>query len=192
MLGPLAMANPVNLVKNTPGLNIASAKLFSYFTEVVPESDYKKIPDFSSKHTDANATKFQIILKGDVAKPLSLVKSFKWLALEKDMELAREFSEKYIKEQEDLARQALVKKLQEEYEENNKIKVGISKVLQMDTTAPSVKELIMGDVLNLVKEKTGIIQTSTTNIQNEENENNSKNTPEENNPTQEGVNNGIN
>lgn len=192
MLGPLAMANPVNLVKNTPGLNIASAKLFSYFTEVVPESDYKKIPDFSSKHTDANATKFQIILKGDVAKPLSLVKSFKWLALEKDMELAREFSEKYIKEQEDLARQALVKKLQEEYEENNKIKVGISKVLQMDTTAPSVKELIMGDVLNLVKEKTGIIQTSTTNIQNEENENNSKNTPEENNQTQEGVNNGIN
>ena len=108
------------------------------------------------------------------------------------MELAREFSEKYIKEQEDLARQALVKKLQEEYEENNKIKVGISKVLQMDTTAPSVKELIMGDVLNLVKEKTGIIQTSTTNIQNKENENNSKNTLEENNQTQEGVNNGIN
>lgn len=153
MLGPLAIANPVNLVKNTPGLNIGTAKLFSFFTQVVTEDDYKSIPDFSSKHSDNNATKFQVILKGDVAKPLKLVKSFKWLALQADVDAAKEFSDKYIKEQEDLAKQQLIEKLQEKYEADNKIKVGVEKVLKMDTTAPEVKEMVLNDVLEKAKEK---------------------------------------
>ena len=147
LLGPLAVANPVNLVKNTPGLNIVTAKLFSIFSVVVTEEDYKKIPDFSSKHSDANATKFQIVLNGDVAKPLKLVKSFKWLALQKDMDAAKEFSDKFVKEQEELAKQALINKLQAEYEADNKLKVGVEKVLKMDTTAPKVKELILEEVI---------------------------------------------
>ncbi len=161
MLGPLSVANPVNLVKNTPGLNIGTAKLFAFFTQVVKESDYKEIPDFSANHSDNNATKFQIVLKGDVAKPLKLVKSFKWLALQEDVDKANEFSDKYIKEQQDLARQALAQKLQEEYEKNNKLKVGVEKVLQMNTTAPAVKDMILEDVVNLVKEKgSGIVPVS--------------------------------
>ena len=147
MLGPIAMANPVNLIKNTPGLNIATAKLFSVFTQVVSETDYKEIPDFSSKHTDKNATKFQIILNGDVAKPLKLLKSFKWLALQEDMDKAEEFSTQFVKEQEDLAKQALINKLQSEYEADNKLKVGVEKILQMDTTAPKVKELLVEEVI---------------------------------------------
>ena len=148
MLGPIAMANPVNLVKNTPGLNIATAKLFSVFTQVVEESEYKLIPDFSAKHSDKNATKFQIILNGDVAKPLSLLKSFKWLALQEDMDKATEFSNNFIAEQEQLAKQALIDKLQAEYEADNKLKVGVEKILQMDTTAPKVKEMLVEEVLN--------------------------------------------
>ncbi|MBR2068963.1 MAG: AsmA family protein [Candidatus Gastranaerophilales bacterium] len=147
LLGPLAMANPVNLIKNTPGLNIVTAKLFSVFSAVVTEEEYKQIPDFSSSHSDSNATKFQILLKGDVAKPLKLVKSFKWLALQKDMDKAKEFSDSFIKEQEEMAKQALINKLQQEYEADNKIKVGVEKVLKMDTTAPKVKELILEEVL---------------------------------------------
>lgn len=152
MLGPIAMANPVNLIKNTPGLNIATAKLFSVFTQIVTESDYKQIPDFSAKHSDANATKFQIVLNGDVAKPLKLVKSFKWLALQEDVDKANEFSANYIKEQEDLAKQALINKLQSEYEADNKIKVGVEKILQMDTTAPKVKELLVEEVIKTKQE----------------------------------------
>lgn len=148
LLGPLAVANPVNLVKNTPGLNLVTAKLFLVFSVVVTENDYKQIPDFSSSHSDANATKFQIILNGDVAKPLKLVKSFKWMALQKDMDLAKEFSDKYIHEQEELAKQALINKLQSEYEANNKLKVGVEKILKIDTTAPKVKELILQEVIN--------------------------------------------
>ena len=135
MLGPLAMANPVNLVKNTPGLNIASSKLFAVFSEVVTEDEYKEIPDFAKNHSDDYATKFQIVLDGDVAKPLSLVKSFKWLALQSDMDKAKEFSENYAKEE-------LLKQLQSEYEENHKLKVGLEKILQMDTTAPEVKKIL--------------------------------------------------
>ena len=37
----------------------------------------------------------------------------------------------------ELAKQELVKKLQQEYEDNNKVKVGVEKVLQMDTTGRS-------------------------------------------------------
>lgn len=152
MLGPLAMANPINLVKNTPGLNLVTAKLFTFFTTVVTENDYKEIPDFSSKHSDNYATKFQIYLKGDVAKPLKLVKSFKWLALQKDMEIAEEVSDSYVKEQAELAKQALMKKIQTEYEQDNKMKVGVQKVLGMDTTAPQVKEMLVEEVLKTQNE----------------------------------------
>ena len=37
------------------------------------------------------ATKFQIVLRGDVAKPLTLIKSFKWLALASEIEQAQSF-----------------------------------------------------------------------------------------------------
>ena len=43
------------------------------------------VPAFSSNASDYNATKFQVIVRGDVAKPLTLVKSFKWMALEADI-----------------------------------------------------------------------------------------------------------
>ena len=39
-------------------------------------------------------------------------------------------------------RQELIKQLQSEYEEEHKLKVGVQKILQMDTTAPAVKELL--------------------------------------------------
>ena len=153
LLGPVAMANPVNLVKNTPGLNVATAKLFTVFTVVVDEKDFNEIPAFASSHTDENATKFQILLNGDVAKPLSLVKSFKWLALKEDIEKANEFSDNYIKEQELLAKQALIDKLQNDYEVNNKVKVGVEKILNIDTTAPEVKQLLLDEIIEANKQK---------------------------------------
>ena len=153
MLGPLAMANPVNLVKNTPGLNVASAQLFSVFTQIVEESEYKEIPDFAKGHSDNNATKFQIVLKGDVAKPLSLVKSFKWLAVQADMEKANEFSANYVQQQ-------LINQLQSEYEVANKIKVNAQKVLQMDTTAPAVKELLVDEIIKEKQKAKAVVDTA--------------------------------
>lgn len=93
VLGPLANVNPINLVKVTPGLNVASAKMFSLFTQSVTQEELDAIPAFGTKTDNLNSTNFQIVVKGDVNKPLTLVKSFKWLALQSQINSAENFVE---------------------------------------------------------------------------------------------------
>ncbi len=90
-LGPLANINPVNLIKNTPGLNIVAAKTFSIFCQSVSEEEMKAIPQLAANKSDDYATKFQIVLRGDTRKPLKMIKSFKWLALNSEIESAQNF-----------------------------------------------------------------------------------------------------
>ena len=80
LLGPLGAINPANLLSNAASLNIVTAKAFSIFCEMVPEEELAILPSFANSYVDNAATKFQIVVRGDVAKPLTLVKSFKWLA----------------------------------------------------------------------------------------------------------------
>ena len=47
---------------------------------MVPEEELELLPSFANSYVDNAATKFQIVVRGDVSKPLTLVKSFKWLA----------------------------------------------------------------------------------------------------------------
>lgn len=93
MLGPIAALNPVNLVKATPGINVVMAKAFSLFTVAVTPEEMKAIPDFAKGQPDLTATKFQIVLRGDASKPLSMIKSFKWLATQADINNAQNFTE---------------------------------------------------------------------------------------------------
>lgn len=90
-LGPLANINPVNLIKNTPGLNVVLAKTFSIFCEAVSEEEMNALPPLGEGKSDDYATKFQIKLRGDTRKPLKMIKSFKWLALDSDIESAKDF-----------------------------------------------------------------------------------------------------
>ena len=90
-LGPLANINPINLVKNTPGLNVVLAKTFSIFCQAVSEEEMKAIPELAANKSDDYATKFQIVLRGDTRKPLKMIKSFKWLALNSEIESAQNF-----------------------------------------------------------------------------------------------------
>ena len=90
-LGPLANVNPVNLIKNTPGLNVVAAKTFSIFCEAVSEEEMNALPSLAENKSDDYATKFQIVLRGDTRKPLKMIKSFKWLALQSDIEAAQDF-----------------------------------------------------------------------------------------------------
>ncbi len=90
-LGPLANINPVNLVKNTPGLNIVAAKTFSIFCEQISQEELEALPSLAENKSDDYATKFQIILRGDTRKPLKMIKSFKWLALDSEIESAQNF-----------------------------------------------------------------------------------------------------
>ncbi|MBR1976984.1 hypothetical protein IKA15_01750 [bacterium] len=120
-LGPIAAVNPINLIKNTPGLNVAMQKAFFLFCEEVTQEEMDKIPNFASDAKDYNATKFQIILRGDLAKPLTLVKSFKWLALASEIGQAQEFASLLIDEENDTPEEIRAKKKAlKEKEKNSK------------------------------------------------------------------------
>ncbi len=80
LLGPLGAINPANLINSAASLNIVTAKAFSLFCEMVPEEELETLPSFANSYVDNAATKFQLVVRGDAAKPLTLVKSFKWLA----------------------------------------------------------------------------------------------------------------
>lgn len=91
LLGPLAYLNPVNLIKNTPGMNVLATKAFFLFCESVTPEEMASIPELY-EYSDANATKFQVVLRGDTTKPLTLVKSFKWLAEQSQIDSAMAFA----------------------------------------------------------------------------------------------------
>ena len=91
LLGPIGAINPANLINNAASLNIVTAKAFSIFCEMVPAEEIEQLPSFANSYVDNAATKFQIVVRGDVAKPLSLVKSFKWLATETEYESAVDY-----------------------------------------------------------------------------------------------------
>lgn len=88
-MGIFSMLNPVNLIKATPGMSLVLGKVFFLFTEAVTEDELAQIPAFGKDISDNNSTKFQVVIRGDVAKPLTLVKSFKWLALQSDINSAK-------------------------------------------------------------------------------------------------------
>ena len=90
-LGPLANINPVNLIKNTPGLNVVAAKTFALFCEEVSQEEMDALPKLGEGKSDEYATKFQIVLRGDTRKPLKMIKSFKWLALDSEIASAQNF-----------------------------------------------------------------------------------------------------
>ena len=91
LLGPIGMINPANLMSSAMGMNVVTAKAFSVFCETLTPEASKTLPSFENKYVDNSAMKFQLVVRGDVAKPLSLVKSFKWLATQDEINKAQEF-----------------------------------------------------------------------------------------------------
>lgn len=91
LLGPLAQLNPINLVQVTPGLNVVMAKTFFLFCESLTPEESAALPHLETELDDKLATKFQLVVRGDVSKPLTLIKSFKWLALASEIEAAKGF-----------------------------------------------------------------------------------------------------
>lgn len=101
LLGPISAINPVNLVNSAASMNVVTAKAFSLFCETVPAEEIENLPNFANSYVDKSATKFQIIVRGDVAKPLSLVKSFKWLTTQMEFAKAKEFADSLPEQDED-------------------------------------------------------------------------------------------
>lgn len=91
LLGPLNAINPINIMNSAGGMNVLTAKAFSLFCEAVPQEEMDSLPAFENGYIDFNSTKFQLVVRGDLAKPLTLIKSFKWLALASDVDKANNF-----------------------------------------------------------------------------------------------------
>ncbi len=92
LLGPINAINPVNLMNSAASMNVVTAKAFSLFCETVPENEFAMLPVFDNTYVDKSATKFQLGVRGDAAKPLTLIKSFKWLATKAQFEAAEEYA----------------------------------------------------------------------------------------------------
>lgn len=101
LLGPISAINPVNLVNSAASMNVVTAKAFSLFCETVPAEEMENLPSFANAYVDNSATKFQIVVRGDVAKPLTLVKSFKWLTTQMEFARAKEFADSLPEQDED-------------------------------------------------------------------------------------------
>ena len=91
LLGPIALINPIKLLNSAASLNVVTAKAFSIFCETLTKEEAETIPNFSNKYLDESAMKFQLVVRGDAAKPLKLVKSFKWLATPIEFKKADDF-----------------------------------------------------------------------------------------------------
>ena len=50
------------------------------------------MPKFSNAYVDSSASKFQLGIRGDAAKPLTLIKSFKWLTMQAQFDEAEKFA----------------------------------------------------------------------------------------------------
>ena len=153
LMGPLALANPINLVQKTPGVDIVGAKLFSTFSQVVTQKEYDAIPDFSKSHSDEYATKFQIILNGDTTKPLTVVKSFKWLVLQDDMNKANTFSTSILKKQEEQLKKQLNETLQNAQEAKKAVIDNTKQTIQntIETKKQEAKDQIKSKLQNTLK-----------------------------------------
>ena len=109
LLGPIAAVNPVQLLNSAAGTNIVTAKAFSFFCETLSEDEINTIPSFENKYIDtaANANRFQLVAKGDVAKPLTLIKSFKWITTQVDFDKATALIASLPEQQEDSTAQTI-------------------------------------------------------------------------------------
>lgn len=126
LLGPLSQLNPINLVQATPGLNVVMAKTFFLFCETLTPEEAAALPSLETQLDDKMATKFQIVLKGDVSKPLKLIKSFKWLALATEIEQAKNFvntlpDPSIVGDAEDATLENILKAQEEKAKEDTKI-----------------------------------------------------------------------
>ena len=90
-LGYLSIINPINIVDNASELNIIAAKNFANYTQIATEEDIDSIPSLIDDKSDRYSPKFQVLLHGDMRKPLKMIRTFQWLALESDIENAQKY-----------------------------------------------------------------------------------------------------
>ena len=152
LLGPLGAINPANLLSNAASLNIVTAKAFSIFCEMVPEEELAELPSFANSYVDNAATKFQIVVRGDVAKPLTLVKSFKWLAGQTEYQNAVDYVNSLPEQLEDSTATTIEELLAEDAAYKKSLKYKVKKLFEDE--GKTIKETVDETVKNVEEIKT--------------------------------------
>ena len=141
LLGPLGAISPANLLNSAASLNVVTAKAFSIFCEMVPEEELELLPSFANSYVDNAATKFQIVVRGDVAKPLTLVKSFKWLAGQTEYQNAIDYVNSLPEPMEGSTATTVEELMAEDAAYKKSLKYKFKKIFEKDTTEEVVPEL---------------------------------------------------
>ena len=152
LLGPLGAINPANLLNNAASLNIVTAKAFSIFCEMVPEEELDTLPSFANSYVDNAATKFQIVVRGDVAKPLTLVKSFKWLAGQTEYQTAIDYVNSLPEQLEGSTATTVEELLAEDAAYKKSLKYKFKQIFDKDDNI--VKEKIIDSEAEIINTKT--------------------------------------
>ena len=146
LLGPLGAINPANLLSNAASLNIVTAKAFSIFCEMVPEEELETLPSFANSYVDNAATKFQIVVRGDVAKPLTLVKSFKWLAGQTEYQTAIDYVNSLPEQLEGSTATTIEELLAEDAAYKKSLKYKIKQIFEKEAIEPAVQSAVENEI----------------------------------------------
>lgn len=149
LLGPIGAINPVNLLNSAASLNVVTAKAFSIFCEMVPEEELATLPSFANSYIDNAATKFQIVVRGDVAKPLSLVKSFKWLAGQTEYQTAIDYVNSLPEQMEGSTATTIEELIAEDEAYKKTLKYKVKKLFEDE--GKTIKETV-NDTVNSIEE----------------------------------------
>lgn len=92
-LGALYALNPSVISKLDKETDLV--KDFANYSGVISEKELHLIPHINSASNENEIAIFEVLLHGDTRLPLKMIKSFKWLASEEDMEKAKLHIEKF-------------------------------------------------------------------------------------------------
>lgn len=106
-MGILAQTNPKYIINNSANINYAYISLYTIFSKVIDNNTFNKIPNFTTDYDKNATTKFQILLQGNLQKPANIVKSFKWLVSNEEMNEVNKIKDNYLKSKKDKALQTI-------------------------------------------------------------------------------------
>ena len=106
-IGILAQTNPKYIINNSANINYAYISLYTIFSKVIDNNTFNKIPNFTTDYDKNATTKFQILLQGNLQKPANIVKSFKWLVSNEEMNEVNKIKDNYLKSKKDKALQTI-------------------------------------------------------------------------------------
>lgn len=91
LLGPLNQLNPVNILKSYDSTwAVVTVGVLKSLNQVATPVEINKIPSLIPYQNDELTSKFIVKINGNVEKPQKIVKSFKWLSAQSDINQAEQ------------------------------------------------------------------------------------------------------